>query len=328
MARQMTRIFANANYDFLSYRKQAFVVTGILLAIGLVAILSRGFNESIEFVGGTMVQIDTRGQSLDAATLRSGLADAGMSDAEIVPYGNSEYVVRARTAAAGTDVDDTQETTDRISSVIDGLLGQGNWDVTYREAVSAKVGGELRVQALLAVLLSFLAVLAYLAYRFEWRFGVAAIAATGHDILLTVSFIAVMKLEVGLVIVAAVLSTVGFSLNDTIVIFDRIREDLHKHKKESLSWIINKAVNETLPRTIMTNVTGLATIIPIAIFGGNVIGPFAIVMGFGVFIGTFSSIYIAGPVLLMIEDRWPGVRNTVSKAPQAAATRQGSPRPA
>ncbi len=308
MAREMTRIFANANYDFLSYRKQAFIVTGILLAIGLVAILSRGFNESIEFVGGTMVQIDTRGQQLDAATLRSGLAEAGMNDAEIVPYGNSEYVIRARTAAIGTDVDDTQETTDRISAVVDGILGQGTWDVVYREAVSAKVGSELRVQALFAVMLSFLAVLAYLAYRFEWRFGVAAVLATAHDILLTVCFIAVMKLEVGLVIVAAVLSTVGFSLNDTIVIFDRIREDLLKHKRESLSWIINKAVNETLPRTIMTNITGLATIIPIAIFGGDVIGPFAIVMGFGVFIGTFSSIYIAGPALLMIEERWPGIR--------------------
>src|SRR5690606_13280655 len=204
------------NYDFLAYRKQAFIITGILLAIGLVAIFARGFNESIEFVGGTMVQIDTRGQNLDAGTLRSALADAGMSDADIVPYGNREYVLRARTAAIGTDADDTQETTDRISSVIDGILGEGTWAVTYREAVSPKVGGELRVQALIAVLLSFLAVLAYLAYLFEWRFGVAAVAATAHDILLTVCFIAVMNLEVGLVIVAAVLSTVGFSLNDTI----------------------------------------------------------------------------------------------------------------
>src|SRR5690606_21678482 len=177
MAREMTRIFANANYDFLSYRKQAFIVTGILLAIGLVAILSRGFNESIAFVGGTMVQIDTRWQTTDPTTPRSSLAGAGMSDADIVPYGTSADEIRARTAAAGTDEDDTQQTTDRISGVIDGLLGAGNWDITYREAVSPKVGGELRVQALMAVLLSFLAVLAYLAYRFEWRFGVAAVLA-------------------------------------------------------------------------------------------------------------------------------------------------------
>lgn len=320
----MTRIFANANYDFLSYRKRAFIVTGLLLALGLVALLSRGLNESIEFTGGTMVQIDTRGQPLETAALRDALAAAGMHGAEITPYGESEYVIRARTAAEGTDADDTEQTTSLVSNVVDGLLGAGTWGVMHREAIGPKVGGELRIQALFAVMLSFLAVLGYLAYRFEWRFGVAAVAATAHDILLTICFIAVMNFEVGLVIVAAILSMVGYSLNDTIVIFDRVREDLHKYKKEPLGWIINKAVNETLPRTILTNITGLATLLPIAIWGGDVIRPFALVMFFGVFTGTFSSIYIAGPVLLLIEDRWPGVRGDtraaakpVRSAPQA-----------
>lgn len=313
----MTRIFANANYDFLGYRKRAFVVTGVLLALGLAALLMRGLNESIEFTGGTMVQIDTRGQAMATADLRDALAAVGMANAEITPYGSGEYVIRARTAAEGTDADNTEQTTSVVSQAVDGLLGAGTWTVLHREAIGPKVGGELRIQALFAILLSFIAVLAYLAYRFEWRFGVAAVAATSHDILLTICFIAVMNFEVGLVIVAAILSMIGYSLNDTIVIFDRVREDLHKYKKEPLGWVLNKAVNETLPRTVLTNITGLATLLPIAIFGGDVIRPFALVMFFGVFTGTFSSVYIAGPVLMMIEKRWPGVRHEAIKAAPA-----------
>jgi preprotein translocase subunit SecF len=322
----MTRIFANANYDFLGYRKRAFIVTGALLALGLIALLTRGLNESIEFTGGTMVQIDTRGRQLPTAELRDALGAVGMTNAEIIPYGEGEYVIRARTAPQGTDADNTEQTVSVVSQAIDGLLGAGTWTVLHREAIGPKVGGELRIQALFAILLSFIAVLAYLAYRFEWRFGVAAIAATSHDILLTIGFIAVMNFEVGLVIVAAILSMIGYSLNDTIVIFDRVREDLHKHKKESLAWIINRAVNETLPRTILTNITGLATLLPIAIFGGDVIRPFAMVMFFGVFTGTFSSVYIAGPVLLMIEERWPGVRHEAIK-PAAARPGRSAPQP-
>ena len=317
----MTRIFANANYDFLGYRKRAFIVTGVLLALGLAFLLTRGLNESIEFTGGTMVQIDTRGQELPTAQLRDALTAVGMHGAEITPYSDGEYVIRARTAPDGTDADNTEQTVAVVSQAVDGVLGAGTWDVKHREAIGPKVGGELRIQALFAILLSFIAVLAYLAYRFEWRFGVAAVAATSHDILLTICFIAVMNFEVGLVIVAAILSMIGYSLNDTIVIFDRVREDLHKHKKEPLGWVINKAVNETLPRTILTNITGLATLLPIAIFGGDVIRPFALVMFFGVFTGTFSSVYIAGPVLMMIEDRWPGVRPEAIKAAPAKPAR-------
>jgi preprotein translocase subunit SecF len=305
----MTRIFANANYDFLGYRTKAFIVTGLLLVIGLGFLVTRGLNESIEFTGGTMVQIDAGEQDLPTAQLRDALTAAGMEGAEITPYGNGEYVIRARTAPTGTDADNTAQTVEAVSGAVDQVLGAGTWRVLGREAIGPKVGGELRLQALFAILLSFVAVLAYLAYRFEWRFGVAAVVATSHDILLTICFIAVMHFEVGLVVVAAILSMIGYSLNDTIVIFDRVREDLHKYKKESLPWIINRAVNETLPRTILTNITGLATLLPIAIFGGDVIRPFALVMFFGVFTGTFSSVYIAGPVLMMIEERWPGVRH-------------------
>jgi preprotein translocase subunit SecF len=186
------------------------------------------------------------------------------------------------------------------------VLGAGNFEITRTEAVGPKVGGELRTKAFLAIFLSFFAVLAYLAYRFEWRFGLAAVIATAHDIVATIAFIGMLRLEVSLTVVAAVLSMVGYSLNDTIIIFDRVRENLKKHKKESFEQILNRSVNETLPRSVLTHGTTLSSLTALIIFGGEVIRPFALVMFFGVFTGTFSSIYIASPVLMAIEKRWPG----------------------
>ncbi len=215
-------------------------------------------------------------------------------------------MVRARVAKPGTDANDTQATAQAVSQALDQVLGKGNYTVLRTEAVGPKVGGELRQKAFLAILLSFFAVLAYLAYRFEWRFGLAAVIATAHDILATIAFIGVMRLEVSLTVVAAVLSMVGYSLNDTIIIFDRVRENLRKHKKEAFEDILDRSINETLPRSVLTHGTTLASLTALAIFGGEVIRPFALVMFFGVFTGTFSSIYIASPVLMAIEKRWPG----------------------
>jgi preprotein translocase subunit SecF len=200
----------------------------------------------------------------------------------------------------------TQATADAIGQALNAVLGENTFKVVRTEAVGPKVGGELRQKAFLAIFLSFFAVLAYLAYRFEWRFGLAAVIATAHDILATIAFIAVLRLEVSLTVVAAVLSMVGYSLNDTIIIFDRVRENLRKHKKEGFAQILNRSVNETLPRSVLTHGTTLGTLLALTIFGGEVIRPFALVMFFGVFTGTFSSIYIASPVLMAIEKRWPG----------------------
>ncbi len=299
------RLFKNANYDFILMRKYAYGITAAVLAIGLAFMLARGVNYSIEFTGGTLVQIKTAAQINDAQ-LRASLDGVGLRGSEIQPFGApGEWVVRAR-AAGTTDANDTQATAALVQRALDGSIGAGKYTIVRREAVGPKVGGELRQRALLAILLSFLAVLAYLAYRFEWRFGVAAVAATAHDILATIGFIAVIDLEVSLVVVAGVLTMVGYSLNDTIIIFDRTRENLKKHPKESFYDILNRSINETLPRSILTHGTTLSTLLALAIFGGEVIRPFALVMFFGVFTGTFSSIYIAAPVLMYIETRWPG----------------------
>ena len=271
----MTRLFANANYDFIGVRRYAYGVTAAILLPGLVFLMLAGLNYSIEFTGGTLVQIRSQ-KTVDVAQLRSGLDQQGIHGAEIQGFGApNEYVIRARVAKPGTDANDTQATAAAVSHALDAVLGQGSYAVLRTEAVGPKV-------------------------------GLAAVIATAHDILATIAFIGVMRLEVSLTIVAAVLSMVGYSLNDTIIIFDRVREDLKKYKKDRFETVLNRAINETLPRSVLTHGTTLATLIALAVFGGEVIRPFALVMFFGVFTGTFSSIYIASPVLMAIEQRWPG----------------------
>jgi len=302
----MLRLFSNAKYDFIGVRAYAYGVTALILIPGLLFLLLKGLNYSIEFTGGTLLQIQSK-KTVDVAHLREGLDREGIHGAEIQNFGaENEYVIRARVAKPGSDANDTQATATAVGHALDNVLGAGNYVVVRTEAVGPKVGGELRQKAFLAIFLSFFAVLAYLAYRFEWRFGLAAIVATAHDILATIAFVGVLRLEMSLTVVAAVLSMVGYSLNDTIIIFDRVRENLHKHKHESFEQILNRSVNETLPRSILTHGTTLATLLALTIFGGEVIRPFALVMFFGVFVGTFSSIYIASPVLMAIEKRWPG----------------------
>ncbi|HEX5387642.1 MAG TPA: protein translocase subunit SecF [Gemmatimonadales bacterium] len=326
----MTRFFAHANYDFIRVRRYAYAVTAAIILPGLIFLLVRGLNYSIEFTGGTLLQIKTQ-QPVDVARMRSALDRQGIHGAEIQQFGTAtEYVIRARVAKAGTDANDTQATANAVHQALDSDLGAGTYSIQRTEAVGPKVGGELRQKAFFAIFLSFFAVLAYLAYRFEWRFGLAAVVATAHDIIATIAFIGVLHLEVSLVVVGAVLAMVGYSLNDTIIIFDRVRENLRKHKRESFKDTLNRSINETLPRSILTHGTTLSTLIALAIFGGEVIRPFALVMFFGVFTGTFSSIYIASPVLMAIEERWPGpdargARTTRQKAVGTPAGRKAQP---
>ncbi len=303
----MIRIFANAHFDFIARRKQAILATAAFFALGVVAMLARGINYSIEFTGGTMVQVQAE-RSVPLGELRTALNAAGLPGAEITPFAvEGQYQIRARTAIAGADQDNTEVTAAAVGGALDQVFGAGKWVQEYSEAVSPKVGSELRTQAFLAIFLSFFAVLAYLAYRFEWRFGIAAIVATAHDILLTIFFLSIMDLEVGLVVVAALLSMIGYSLNDTIVIFDRVRENLHTARREPLKDTLNRSVNETLPRTVFTSSTSLVALLALLVFAGPIIRPFAWVMFFGILVGTFSSMYIALPALLYINERWPGL---------------------
>jgi preprotein translocase subunit SecF len=304
----MLRLFAHANYDFLRHRNLAYALTAAFVVAGLIPLFFRGLNESIEFTGGTLIQIHAAKPEINSGSVRSALDGAGIFGAEIQSFGApDEFVIRARLdPRAQLTEQSTQRTAAAVDSVLARVFGAGAFNIVRTEAVGPKVGSELRSRAILAVLLSFGATLLYLWFRFEWRFSVAAIIATAHDIVTTVAFIALMHLEISLVVVAALLTIVGYSLNDTIITMDRMRENLHKFRRANLYEIINRSVNETLPRTILSSGTVLAATLALLIFGGEVIRPFAWVMAWGVVTGTFSSIFIASPVLLAIERKWPG----------------------
>jgi preprotein translocase subunit SecF len=321
------RLFANANYDFLGQRRWAYGISLAFSVIGLAVLLFRGVNYSVEFTGGTLIQVETE-RPADVGELRNALQARGIEGAEIQTFGSDrEIVIRARVAREGSDANDTQATANAVGQALDATLGAGNYQIVRTEAVGPKVGSELRQQAVFAILMSFLAVLAYLAYRFEWRFGVAAVVATAHDIIAALAFIGFARLEVSLFVVAGLLTIVGYSLNDTIVIFDRIRENLHRSKREGFQSILNRSINETLPRTFFTGTTALGSLIALSALGGDVVRPFALLMLFGVIVGTFSSIYIASPVLLAIETRWPGPDARGHLGPKTGATPPASRRP-
>jgi preprotein translocase subunit SecF len=325
----MLRILHNTNIDFLRLRKIAAIITLAFILPGLVLIGVTGVRYSIEFTGGTLVRVHFA-QPQQVGEIRSTLATAGIASAEIQQFGSPrEFVIRAQEREQVEQQAGSAETVaDDIESALTRRFGEGSYEVMRTEAVGPKVGSELRRNAIIAVLLSFITTLIYLAWRFEWRFGLAAVIATAHDILATVAFIKYMDLEVSLIVVGAILTVLGYSLNDTIVIFDRIREDLRLHKKMPLPELINRAVNETLPRTVTTGVTTIGSLLALLFFAGDVIRPFAWVLLFGIVVGTFSSVYIAAPVLLWIERRWPqqiGEKGIVGARARAAAE-QGSTR--
>ena len=313
----MLRILHNTDYDFIRHWRKTVLIIAAFIVPALVWIGVQGFNYSIEFTGGTLMQLEFK-QAPDIGRIRSVLGDAGVGDVEIQTFGRpNEIVLRAQDEShVELQAGGAEAVVNRVTGALEADLGEGAFTVVRTEAVGPKVGDELRSKALIALLISFGVSLVYLAWRFEWRFGVAALIATIHDILATVAFMRYSNVEVSLFVVGAILTVIGYSLNDTIVVFDRVRENLATASKKPLYEVLNRSVNETLPRTVLTGTTTLATLIALVIFGGEVIRPFALVLIFGIVVGTFSSIFVASPSLLWIEHRWPRT---------AAAARQTKP---
>ena len=323
----MLRIFHDTHYDFIRWWKTAVIITAIFVVAGVGSLLVKGINYSIDFTGGTLMQLEFK-QPPDVADLRHTIEGSGVVGAEVQQFGTArEFTVRAQDQAnVAQQGAGAANVADRIKSALTQKYGAEAFTVKRTEAVSARVGNELSRGAALALLISFGVTLVYLAIRFEWRFGVAAIIATGHDVLTTLAFLKIMHLEVSLTVIAAILTVLGYSLNDTIIIFDRVREDLKKKRNESLYETLNRSINETLPRSVMTHATTAVATLALLLFAGDVIRPFSWVMMFGIVTGTFSSIYIAGPTLLWIERKWPRAHGSKSSLPAPTGTAARPPR--
>jgi preprotein translocase subunit SecF len=326
----MYRLFANANYDFLSKRRTAYMASGLLLAIAVLTAFVWQFREGtylnygIDFTGGTLVQVEMLSPDITIADIRTAVPGTTVNTFG----GTNEFLIRTPLAAEGTA--DAGAPALLVHRQLTEAFGEGSYQPRRMEAVSARVGDELTTRAILAVLLSLVATLIYVAFRFEWRYGVAAIVATFHDVMLTLGFIAILRLDVSLPTVAAVLTIVGYSLNDTIVIFDRIRENVKAAgRRENFVGLINRSVNEVLPRTVVTSGTTLIVLLSLAILGGAIIRDFALIMIVGVILGTYSSIFVASPILLEVEKRWPHQKarvKTSGRARPTSAPRTGAAR--
>ena len=310
----MLRILHDTKYDFIRWWRVAAGVTIAFIVIGLVALgFERGFNYSVDFTGGTVMQLSFTAAP-DVGKLRSALDVGGAKGAELAEFGDAKsYLIRVQGDTSATGAEKASQ---EVKKAVSSVVGETGFKIDRTEIVGPRVGAELRRGALLAILVSFFVTLLYLAWRFEWRFGLAAIIATGHDILATVAFIAILRLEISLTVVAGLLTVIGYSLNDTIIIFDRVRENLRKNRREPLYETLNRSVNETLPRSVLTHATVLVSTLALLIFAGEVIRPFAWVMAFGVFTGTFSSIYVASPILMYIEHKYPRDLEGKGKGPR------------
>lgn len=285
------------NIDFIKRRKIAIIISVVLIVAGLISIaIKRGFNYGIDFSGGTMVQLLFK-EDVHIDKVRKGLTNINMGDSVIQHYGSGkEIIIRAK--AASETLEDIGK---KIKDAVGTEFSADRFEVRRVEMVGPKVGKDLRQKAMLSLFYAMFFMLVYIWWRFEFAFGIGAIIALIHDVLITAGVISIANIEFDLTIVAALLTIVGYSINDTIVVYDRIRENLKDIRRESYSDMINRSINETLSRTILTSLTVFMVAIILFLFGGEVIHGFSLAMVVGVVAGTYSSIYIASPIVLFWE---------------------------
>ncbi len=294
-------IWGETKIDFLGKRRILFAVSGILVIIGIIAAIAIPLgraNLGTDFSGGISVQFKFE-KSISMEAVRALMSDSGFKDANLQQFAqNDRLLVRLKKAEG-----DLRAVTKSIGEVFAKGMPGNPFVVESTSEVGPTVGKKLQSDALWAVVLSLLAILVYVALRFEFRFGVAAVAATFHDILVVLGFLYVLDKEITLLIVTALLTLAGYSLTDTVVVFDRIRENMAKKTKEEFVPLVNRSINEVLRRTIVTSLTTFLAVLALLIFGGEVIHDFALALLVGIIVGTYSSIFIASPVLLFWKDK-------------------------
>lgn len=280
--------------DFLGRRNLAWIISAILIIVSIASLATRGLNLGIDFTGGTIVEVGYT-ESTELAPIRDALAQAQFEDVIVQHFGTSKDVLIRLPAS------DSMQAPEVSNQVLNALQSTGDPSMRRVEFVGPQVGDELRDDGGLAVLYALVAILIYVMLRFEFRFSVGSVAALIHDVLLVVGFFSITQAPFDLTVLAAVLAVIGYSLNDTIVVFDRIRENFRKMRKATPIEVINGSINQTLARTIMTSLTTLLVLLALLFVGGEVIHSFALALLVGVLIGTYSSIYIASSMLVLLK---------------------------
>lgn len=304
----------NSNINFLGLRRISITISAILVVIALAAIFVRGLNYGLDFTGGVLVEAEFT-EAVEVADVRSALADAGFGDAQVVSAGAHEVAIRlqnrdvktaappAEGAAANATAEVKAKNDQLATEVLKALqVKRSDAKIKHTDFVSATVGDELKSDGIIAVLFVIIGIMLYIGMRFEWRFAVAAIASEFHDTILTVGFYAITQHDFDITVLASVLAVVGYSINDKVVVFDRVREIFRSSRKGEPAEILNRAINSTLSRTIITALFTGVTMVALYFFGGPVVHGFALTMIIGIVIGTLSSIFFANPILL-----WLGV---------------------
>jgi len=276
----------------MSKRFGLFSITLIILSLGLI--ITKGFNYGIDFAGGTLIQVKYEGKAPIVEVREAINTEKSYEGASVTFFGaEDEIVIRTKTSskALGLDIGDQMRTL---------LKDTGDFEIRRVDMVGAKVGSELREKGLMAMVLAIIGILIYVSFRFEWRFAVASVMALVHDVTIAMGMIVLFSIEVNLDILAALLTILGYSLNDTIIVFDRIREGVRTIKDPNLETIINESVTRTLSRTTLTSLTTFFVVLTLYLFGGEIINGFSFTLLVGIIVGTYSSIFVASPILMWL----------------------------
>jgi preprotein translocase subunit SecF len=323
-------IFTNPHYDFLRWRWHALTLSWVIILAGIFVIATKGIPKGVEFAGGTVV-IEQFDQPVTVQQVRTALDrnfPAGGQNTIVQSYGDpSVRQVMIRVPLVGPESGTSLSAT---AQQVEEALRKGNLGASHREGaeiVSATIGRELQSKGLWATVLSLIGILGYLAFRFQFSFGVGAVVATVHDLLITVAFLAFFRYDMSLNVIAAILTMTGYSTNDTIVIFDRIRENLRSMRRDSLDQVINASVNQTLGRTVITSGTALLTALALFFFGGEVLHGFAFTMVVGIITGTYSSVFIAAAIVSFWRGSGPTRAAAHAPSPSSAAPPQPARKP-
>ncbi|MCP4285486.1 MAG: protein translocase subunit SecF [Gammaproteobacteria bacterium] len=286
---------SSLNINFMGKRKLAMMFSIAFIVISLLSIVVRGLNLGIDFTGGTLVEVGYQ-QAVDLSEVRSALASAGFDDATVQHFGTpKDVLVRL---ASSKDQDNAVLSNQAFTELNKAVAGEA--ELRRVEFVGPQVGDELTEDGGLAMLYALIGILIYVALRFEYRFALGSIIALVHDVVITIGLFSLFQIEFDLPVMAAVLAVIGYSLNDTIVVYDRIRENFRKIRKGNSEQIINTSLNQTLARTLVTSLTTLLVLVSLFVFGGEIIHGFALALIIGVVIGTYSSIYVASTAVLML----------------------------